>query len=125
MTIKIKLVILSLVLLAAAAVPGKTAKAETFTFLMQSLYPYKVSVAFYSKSRGHVWPGVRKGYVMADSEVHEYTLKCRRGEKICYGAWVTGKTYKYWGVGFRGRKYCSNCCYICDGGESKIRVLKR
>ena len=125
MTGKFKWLVLALGLLVVTGFSAGSAKAGNFTFLMKSRYPYKVSVAFYSKSRGHVWPGVRKGYVLADSKVHEFNLSCRYGEKICYGAWVTGNTRKYWGVGFRGYKGCRGCCYRCRGGESKIHILQQ
>jgi len=104
---------------------NQTAKAETFTWLVKSKYPYKVSVAFYSQRRNYSWPGGRKVWIISDNDVHEYTLKCRRGEKICMGAWVRGNKRRYWGVGYRGRRSCSKCCYTCNGGESRIQTLRR
>ena len=26
----------------------------------------------------------------------------------------------YWGTGWGGRQVCSDCCYYCSGGESRI-----
>lgn len=111
----------------AASLPVATpsAKAENLTWLVKSRYPYKVSVSFYSKWRNHSWPGGTKVWVISDSSVHEYTLSCRRGEKICMGAWVRGNKRKYWGVGYRGRKGCRKCCYTCNGGETRIQTLRR
>lgn len=106
------------------------ASAETLTWLVKSRYPYKVELKFYEKNnRGRViryWPAGRtKIYALRDSRVHEYTLRCNDGAKICYGAWVAGNKRRWWGVGYRGRKGCKNCCYTCNGGETPVRTLKR
>lgn len=121
----IKFVVLSLLPVFMLSFSAQVSKAETMTWLMKSKYPYKVSVSFYSKSRRHSWPGGTKVWVISDSEVHEYTLRCNRGEKICFGAWVRGNSRRYWGVGKRGYKGCSSCCYRCNGGETRIQTLRR
>ena len=120
------LAVMSMVLFATISpISTNNAKAETLTWLMKSKYPYRVSISFYSKRRNYSWPGGRKVWVIADNKIHEYTLRCRRGEKICYGAWVRGNKSRYWGVGYKGRRGCRNCCYTCNGGETKVRILSR
>jgi len=104
---------------------AQTAKAENFTWLVKSKYPYKVSVAFYSRHRKYSWPGGTKVWVISDSATHEYTLSCRLGEKVCFGAWVRGNKRRWWGVGYRGKRGCRKCCYTCNGGESRVQVLNR
>lgn len=104
------------------------ASAETLTWQVKSRYPHQVELKFYEKRGSKVkryWPGTGKVYVLRDSAVHEYTLRCNDGAKICYGAWVRGKKTRYWGVGYRGRKACKNCCYTCNGGVTPVRTLKR
>ena len=102
----------------------KASHAENMTWYVKSNYPYKVSVVFYSRTRrNHAWPGGTKVYVIANSRVKEYSLSCRRGEKICFGAWVRGRKSRYWGVGYRGRKGCKRCCYTCNGGETRTQIL--
>ncbi len=87
------------------------------TFQIKSNYPHKVQIAYYSQTRrGHAWPGGSQAYALNDYNVHTHTLNCTPGEKICYGAWVTGGGSKYWGVGANNRHGCSNCCSTCGAG---------
>ena len=100
--------------------PPAQAQSE-MTWQIRSTYKYKVQVAFYSMDRkGHVWPGVNRAYNLDDSEVHNIRISCLGGEKICYGAWVTGESKLYWGVGNNNEHRCSNCCYTCSGGATQV-----
>lgn len=83
---------------------GGTATQQTWT--VKSLYQYKVQIAFYARERNHEWPGNGQAWDLNDYNNHNYTLNCRRGEKICFGAWVTGNASKFWGVGFGGKQGC-------------------
>ena len=118
-------VLLALATLATAIATSVVAEAESLTFHMRSTYPYAVSVEFYAQGRSHVWPGKGKVYVIRDDDDHTYTLSCRSGEKICYGAWVRGRTHSYWGSGYGGTEACKGCCHSCDGGETPMITLKR
>jgi hypothetical protein len=89
---------------------------STLIFKIKSNYKYKVQVEFYSQARKHAWPGGSKAYNIDDYEVHSYTLNCRIGEKICYGAWANGDSKTYWGVGLNDRQRCTQCCAQCNGG---------
>jgi hypothetical protein len=104
---------------------AQPAQSETLTFRMQSLYQYKVGVKFWSKTRNWVWPSRTRHYVLDDNKVKRMKLTCRYNEKICYGAWSTGRPTFGWGVGNEGKRGCSNCCYRCTGGVTPIRVLRR
>jgi hypothetical protein len=99
------------------------AAAQQVTFRVQSMYQYKVQIEFYSQNRQFAWPGGTRAYNLDDYAVHTYTLNCNRGERICYGAWVTGNQNKFWGVGLHGRQSCGNCCYRCDGQQTPVIVL--
>ena len=93
---------------------ARPAAAADMTWTMRSTYDYKVSLAFYSQDANRVWPGNGEVYVLADSRPHAFTLSCRRGETICYGAWPTGgNSSKYWGVGRANAQRCRTCCYVC------------
>jgi hypothetical protein len=96
------------------------AKADELTFKVRSNYRYKVQIEFYSQDRNHAWPGGDRAYPINDDEVHNYSLNCRSGEKICYGAWVTGNDSKYWGVGANNKHGCKGCCYTCGRGDTPI-----
>lgn len=99
------------------------AAAENFTFRIKSNYKYKVQIEFYSQARDSAWPGDGMAYELNDSQVHDYSLRCQSGERICYGAWVTGNSREYWGAGLHARQGCSSCCYTCDGGETAVITL--
>ena len=62
-------------------------------------------------------------YDLNDYETHSFTLNCRRGEKICFGAWVTGNASRYWGVGANNRYGCEKCCFVCGAGDYPTQVL--
>ena len=99
------------------------ARAQSLTFHVRSNYPYIVSLSFYSDDRSHAWPGGDQVWILDDYETHTFNLGCIPGEKICLGAWVRGNSDRYWGVGYGARQYCSDCCYICNGGETPVQVL--
>jgi len=99
------------------------ARAADMTWTMSSSYDYKVSLSFYSQDANRVWPGNGEVYVLSDSRPHAFTIACRRGENICYGAWPTGgNSNKYWGVGRANANHCRSCCFIC-GESNPVREL--
>jgi hypothetical protein len=94
------------------------------TFRFESEHPNKLEIIIYSDDRkGHQWPGSGRVYVLDTDEVTSFKVGCLGGERVCYGAWVSGNSSTYWGVG-RGNKYrCSKCCYVCDGQQTPIISL--
>jgi hypothetical protein len=84
-------------------------------FSVESGYPDPIQIAFYSRERNTSWPGNNMAYNIADHGTHKYRLRCKSGEKICYGAWP--RSSKYWGVGMNDRYGCRNCCGRCNGGS--------
>jgi len=84
------------------------------TFSVACDYPQKIQIEFYSQDRNSAWPGNNMAYVINDYKTHVYTLKCRSGEKICYGAWPN-QSSTHWGIGLNGVYHCQNCCAVCDG----------
>jgi hypothetical protein len=91
------------------------------TFKVRSNHTNKVQISFYSADRkGYQWPGPGRAFNLDDDDVHEFRIACLAGEKICYGAWVTGDSSSFWGVGLDNKARCSNCCYTCSGGTTRI-----
>ncbi len=90
---------------------------------IKSNYKYKVQISFYSQDRSVEWPGNGQAWGLNDYSTHEYTMRCRLGEKICFGAWVTGDSSIYWGVGADNSHSCSNCCFVCGNGETAVQVI--
>ena len=98
-------------------------QAETETWQIRSSYPYKIQLEFYSMDRrGVAWPGGGRAFPLDDSQSKPFTLNCQSGERICYGAWVTGVGRKYWGVGANNRHGCTDCCWTC-GRKGKPRAI--
>jgi hypothetical protein len=102
----------------------KDAAAEDETFLVKSMAESRVQIQFFSQDRHHVWPSAGRAYDLNDYSEHAFKLGCISGEKICYGAWVTGNPRQYWGVGDDGKAACQGCCYTCEGKNTKHVVLR-
>lgn len=96
----------------------------TLTWRVRSNHPNTVALSFYSRSRSREWPGGNQSYVLNDSVEHSYSINCEAREMICYGAWVHGNPRSGgWGVGFQRSKGCADCCYACNGGETRVISL--
>jgi hypothetical protein len=117
------LVLLPALLLTMSVAPTGAA-AETVTFQVKSMSQDKVQIQFFSQDRRHRWPSVDRAYNLNDYDEHDFKLSCIRDERICYGAWVTGNSGRYWGVGSEGKSSCERCCYKCRGGETRHIVLR-
>lgn len=112
--------------------PPRAAPAETTpaydpngqTWIVKSMYAYKVQLTFFSQDRNFAWPGGNEAYALYDSLEHTYNLSCRQGEKICYGAWPNGRSDIYWGVGADNNRSCSNCCERCGSGTIRRITLQ-
>ena len=96
---------------------GSAQAEETLTFRVQSTYDYKVQIAFFAQDSSHVWPGPGRAYSLDDSQTQSFPLACESGEKICYGAWVTGDGNLSWGVGPQNDRGCTTCCFVCGDGD--------
>ena len=111
-------------LFAGSVFHSGAALADTMIWPVKSLYQYRVQVEFYAESRKWEWPGGGEAYALNDTRTHRFSLTCNNGEKICLGAWVTGNSDKYWGVGLHNKHSCRNCCYVCGGGDIPRQVLE-
>ena len=111
--------------MSVAAIAPAAAVAAELQWHVRSEHEYAVSLEFYSQDRNHVWPGNDEVYVIRDYDVHDYTLTCNNGEKICYGAWVRNDSSSYWGSGYDGEQSCDSCCFTCGAGDTPVVVLNR
>jgi hypothetical protein len=107
--------------------PSAQAQTDTETWKISSSHPYTVQLEFYLQGSKPLrsWPGGGRAYTLNDSKVHEFTLRCQRGQQICYGAWDTGTGTPYWGVGRDNRYACTGgraCCWTC-GMKGKPRTI--
>lgn len=101
-----------------ATTPPLPTTTETLTWTFTNHYPRTVLLEFYSQNRDAAWPGGSRGYVLDDRSPRTYSLSCRTGEKICYGAWVERDPSTYWGAGMADEHGCSNCCRICATADA-------
>ena len=105
--------------LAGLLFSASAASAADVTFVMKNNHPNAVEVELYSQDRNHVWPGNGEIYLLDDGETKTMALSCQNGEKICYGAWISGDKSTYWGTGPDNGETCTDCCYTCTGGNTE------
>jgi hypothetical protein len=95
----------------------KSAEAQdngVITFKFINSAKYIVYVRMFSSPRGSVWPGNNKAWVLDNRDEQSFPLRCRVGEKICYGAaYKGGDSAGFWGVGIEGKRGCERCCLTC------------
>jgi hypothetical protein len=106
-------------LLLGLALFAQPALAEEMTVVITNSHTYAVELELYSEDRDHVWPGNGQVYLLDDGEEKTVPISCNQGERICYGAWISGDADTYWGVGPNATESCSDCCYVCNGGETE------
>jgi hypothetical protein len=78
-----------------------------------------VEVQLYSQDRDYVWPSSDEVYLLDDGETKTMPIECQQGERVCYGAWISGDQSTFWGVGPGKTQNCDNCCYTCQGGNTE------
>lgn len=96
---------------------SRPAAAADMTWTMTSDKPYDIQLKFFSRDGDHVWPGAHEHWDLRARSTGKFSVRCQRGEKICYGAWPANPNiHKQWGVGRSVDNGCSGCCFVC--GES-------
>ena len=103
--------------LLAAAAGYQPASAASLQWTITNESPYQAQVSFYSQNRSVEWPGGGQSWDLFDNQPHTFNLRCLRGEKICYGAFIYQTHARYWGVGFNNSYGCSDCCGYCGAGS--------
>jgi hypothetical protein len=114
-------IIVAMLLPVMGIVGTSSARADSMTWQLRSYSPNAVEVKFFSQNRKAVWPSATTHYDIKDYKVHSFKLSCLAGEKICYGAGVSGNLRRYWGMSTDGKQRCTNCCFTC-GGDTTTSV---
>ncbi|MGR6432349.1 hypothetical protein ACU5AY_15675 [Rhizobium sp. PAMB 3174] len=102
-------------LLAAAGISN----AADMSFAVTNNHSDAADVAFYGEDTDTVWPGADSAYDFLKGETKTVTFTCQEGERICYGAWATGDTETFWGVGQGNEHGCPYCCFTCSDGRTE------
>ena len=100
---------------------GHGAVESSVTFVITNSAQYQINVRIFAQSRPVSWPGQDKAFVLSDGDPHPLTIKCVRGEQVCYGAYYN--TGKYWGAGRDNSKGCKDCCLPCTGGQNSWNLV--
>lgn len=120
----------------AEAVPGKvetraTPKAQRavknneIVWFFQNNYGRKIEYKLYSMRRQWTWPGGNRVFVLpANRTTYKTKIQCKRGEKVCYGAWQQNNRRIFWGVGYNARYNCRDCCFTCNGVKTPTYVFR-
>ncbi len=108
---------LSAIFLFLLGLAPSAASADVLRWHVTNSSPYRAQIDFYSEDRAHEWPGGGKAWDLDDYGTHTYTLSCKSGEHICYGAWIPGHAEYYWGSGGNHDQKCRNCCAYCGEGD--------
>jgi hypothetical protein len=86
---------------------------------------YDVDVQFYAPDRNWVWPQSGRVFFVRPGRKDRFRFSCRRGERVCFGAWIRGhRSGSYWGAGPDARYGCTGCCYTCVQGTVKRQLLR-
>lgn len=116
-------ILAALAVLCVAVLTSGNSQAQSLEWRFKSEHPNVVSVELYSQDRSHIWPGGDEVYTLNDYSTRSINLSCRRGETICYGAWVRNTASSTWGAGRGGKGACRSCCFTCEGGRTPVLVL--
>lgn len=121
---------------------AKSAPADdtlVMTFINKSSSP-TIYYAFYAEDRSMSWPGVgedakdgvgqpgvSKSYWVDRSGDRRiaYTIRCARGQTICWAAWHDGNLRDGrggWGAGAYFSVACKGCCYKCGNKPETQRL---
>jgi hypothetical protein len=99
------------------------AHAADIKFHILNSTPYDIQVRFYSKTRAVSWPGPSSAWNQTtDHVVHDYSLGCNPGEKVCYGAWSMPHHADKWGLGDNSKATCTSCCGTCGSNITEINL---
>jgi hypothetical protein len=119
-----KIVALSLWSIALLATAPAASAAE-MVWPFKNTTSYDVDVQFYAPDRSWVWPQPGRVFFVRPRGKDRFRVSCRRGERVCFGAWIRGhRSGSYWGAGPDARYGCTGCCYTCVQGTVKRQLLR-
>jgi hypothetical protein len=103
---------------------SSAAGARDLLFRFRNMSGTPLQVQLYADGRKNVWPSANMTWVLPpDRRIYVNPISCQRGESICFGAWINGRTDFYWGTGKNKQNHCVRCCYRCTGRQTEIIVF--
>jgi hypothetical protein len=91
------------------------ARRQQISFYLRNDTGSTLEIEF-SADGDEYWPGGNQVYMLNPGEAETFPLQCRfEGQKVCFGAWVSGTTDTAWGVGPKRASGCERCCANCGG----------
>jgi hypothetical protein len=115
--------VVGLSLLASCLYAGDAA-AKSFRFQFRNVSGSPIEFQLYADGRNNIWPSYNQVWsVPADGRTYHYDISCVRGENVCFGAWILGRTDIAYGVGKDNVSRCSDCCFKCTGSRTKVIKL--
>jgi formylglycine-generating enzyme required for sulfatase activity len=104
--------------------PAPRSEAKTYTFNFRNISASPIEIQLYADGRANVWPAADQVWtVQPGGRVNRMRISCRSQEKICFGAWVVGRTDISYGVGRGKAAPCADCCFVCTGRGTKLITL--
>lgn len=90
---------------------------KTMTWVIKNSVNGVVSLRFFDRTTGAVWPSGTTSWSLDPGERRTYKLSCNEGSKICLGAGLSSDPSAFWGVGVDNRNGCEGCCHTCGSGD--------
>jgi hypothetical protein len=101
-------------------------KDNQIRWRFRNAYGRRIEYKLFAWNRNWSWPGGNNAFDLpANNKTYKTTIQCKRGEKVCYGAWVANNRNIFWGVGYNARYNCRNCCFTCKGVVTPTFVFTR
>jgi len=85
--------------------------SATFSFINKTRCP--VNLLIHSTSRRKSWPSGGTFWELEDEGQKKFTISCKVGEILCFGAW-NSLGEGSWGIGRHRERNCSDCCTTCE-----------
>lgn len=99
-------------------------KKNQIRWYFRNNYGRKIEYVLYAANRNWQWPGGNKVYVLpANRTTYTTLIDCKKGEKVCYGAWQANNRRIFWGVGYNARYNCRDCCFKCKGVKTPTIIF--
>jgi hypothetical protein len=107
-----------ILLIVLFALISTAAMADSLTWRFENNHENIVDLELYADDGK--WPGGGEVYSLNDGTTRKVKINCRKGEQICYGAWLRGSSSEAWGAGKGGEGDCDSCCFVCGTGQTPI-----
>jgi hypothetical protein len=94
--------------------PPPPTSQVTMTWSMNNTCGTTQHFRFHDETNNLVWPSSSTHYSLNSQRTQTYNLSCRPGANICPGGGSsTDGSGPQWGIGLRGDRRCTDCCFTC------------